>query len=207
MDEAAEAWYTAFKLADHIRAGGRPVPAPPTVALRPGEVQYGSPVLEYLSFYGMDVEYESHTAVSGGLLFTAVGMAASAASNAAARNRAERMARPQWRPLGVWPAVVTNRRLLTMVQYRWSSWSLDEIIGIQLDLPHRVLVLTFEGAPPLMLRGPWAPWTGVVLSASTSGQPWPPGTVLPPAVTHRPVTGAPPTRMALPPGPDGWPTH
>jgi hypothetical protein len=202
--ESEAAWRAAFQLADLVRQGGRPPAAPPSIMLRAGEVQHGSPVLDCSTFIAMDVEYTTGYVWGGGLIGTAVGLGVSAAANAAAKSRAERKARAQWRPLGPLPVVVTNQRVLLLIQHRWNSFEYGEIVAIQLDVPQWTLVLTFEGAPPVMLRGPWAPWTGVVIAASTLGQPWPPGTVLPLPQASPPAVlpGSPPgPRPASPPAP------
>src|SRR5262249_30149088 len=71
-----------------------------------------------------------------------------------------------------------------------------------------MLRINFEGVPPLTLRGPWAPWLAVVISASTTGRPWPPGVVFPqPNIQPwpHPPPDAPPGRpatQAAPPQPD-----
>jgi hypothetical protein len=180
--------------------------------LRPGEVQHGSLLMECQSFYAMEVEYSTGYVWGGGLVASAVGLAASAASNAAAKNRAERMAQPQWRHLGSLPVVATNQRLLVMIDQQWSRFELPDLVSLHLDLGQWAMQLHFEGVPPLLMRGPWAPWLTVVISASLYGRPWPPGFIPPAVAPPRPVDGprppyGPPASGGPPPQPALEPPH
>jgi len=213
--EAQAAWYAAFQLADQVARGGLPQATRPTVLLRPGEVQHGQLTVNLSSYFSMDVEYTTGYVWGGGLLSSAVGLAASAASNAAAKSRAQRMAQAQWRSLGQNTAVITNQRLLVTLEYQWHPYELDTLIAVQPDLHRWSVVLNFDGVPPMMLAGPWTPWLVVVISASLYRQPWPPGFMPPvqPALNptapqppsslpNQPPTGStPPVRPQLPPGP------
>src|SRR2546430_16302825 len=100
--------FAAFQLADQVARGGLPQATRPNVLLRPGEVQHGQLMVNISSYFSMDVEYTTGYTWGGGLLSSAVGLAASAASNAAAKNKAQRMAQAQWRPLGHNTAGITK---------------------------------------------------------------------------------------------------
>jgi hypothetical protein len=200
------------RLIDVVQSGGRPDVMPPTIMPRPGEVQHGSMSVELSQFYGTTVEYSTGGyGFGGGLMFVAAGMAAGAIRDANRKRRADAESAPQWRPKGRVPAVLTSRRLVLMIDGHWASYYLDALVSMQPDVANWAVVLHFEQSAPLLLRGPWVPWSVVVVSAVMFGQPWPPGSPPPVPLRARPVLPqqpvqpapqpAPVQRMALPPGP------
>jgi hypothetical protein len=129
--EAASGWHSMTLLIRHVQQGGSPNSIAPTILPRPGELQYGTlPPVDTEIHCGMDVEYSSGMYASGGLLFTAASLAVSSAVNANNRRRAEQQARPQWRPWGRFPVVVTNRRILIMTE-QWSSYGCDKLLMLE----------------------------------------------------------------------------
>jgi hypothetical protein len=207
--EAAAGWRAMSLLIRHVTEGGMPRPAPPTILPRPGEAQYGTLQVDSEIHCGMDVEYSSGMYASGGLLFTAASLAVSSAVNANNRRRAEALSRPQWRPWGRFPAIVTNQRLLLMTE-QWSSYDFNRLVMLEPFPQNWSVALHYEGSYPMRLRGPWVPWMTVVICATRFNQPWPPGYVPPPhvqqfqqvqrqALPATPPADQPPQRPALPP--------
>ena len=182
--ETAAAWAAAWDLANHVAVGGSLAVVTPTVLLRPGELQHAQLLMDMSQFTGMDVEYSTGYAMSGGLIGMAAGLAVSAAANANARRRAEAMARPQWRPVGRCPVIVTNQRLFLGLHGTWSSIWYSDLVQLAPNVAGWSVVLSFEGASAIMLRSPWAPWMTVAICAALYQQPWLPG------VDYRGVFGA-----------------
>lgn len=188
----------------HVENGGKPEGIAPTILCRAGEEQYGAFPVNTQIHCGMDVEYSTGMMAGGGLLFTAASLAASSAINANNRRKAQAAAKPQWRPWGQFPAIVTNQRLLLMTE-QWSSYEFRRLVMIEPDPLHWSLRLDFEDAYPMMLHGPWVPWATVAICASLFARPWPPGFVSPIAPNPAPIqataTIADQSDAALPPGP------
>ncbi|MBW6438718.1 hypothetical protein KZ829_33820 [Actinoplanes hulinensis] len=198
-EQIAAGWKSMVGMIEHLSAG-RPVqPVQPTIMCRPGEEQYGTLPVDVSLYCGADYSYSGGTFASGGLLFTAAAMAAGAAYHANQRRKAEEASRPQWRPWGRFPAIVTNRRVLLMIE-QWSSYELEHLLMIEPSPMQYSVALHFEGSYPIMLRGPWVPWATVTLCGAMFGKPWPPGFVPPPELQG--IGGpAPQTpQQELPPG-------
>lgn len=193
-------------LAVHVQQGGSPAPVAPTILCRPGEFQYGALPADVQIHCGADVEHSSSMYASGGLFFTAAALATSAAVNAHHRRKAEDLARPQWRPAGRFPMIVTSQRILLMTG-QWVSYDFSRLVMIEPHPVNYTVLLHFESEYPIMLSGPWVPWATVVVCATLFGAPWPPGyvppmaqaPVRPPAPPALPAQPAPPP--ALPPAP------
>jgi hypothetical protein len=66
-----------------------------------------------------------------------------------------------------------------MVEGRWFTYHLGQLVHIHVDLATWAMVFQFADSAPIMLCGPWAPWLSVVVSYAVTGRPWPPGTALP----------------------------
>ncbi|GAA4609898.1 hypothetical protein BJY16_007565 [Actinoplanes octamycinicus] len=180
-EQATAGWQAMLHLIAHVRNGGSPAVVAPTIMCRRDEVQYGALTVDAQIFCSADVEYSSSMFAAGGLLFTAATLAASAAVNANNRRKAEAAARPQWRPWGRFPAIITNQRLLVMTE-QWSSYDYGALLMIEPHPDNYSAALHFEGANPIMVRGPWVPWATVVICAALFRQPWPPGYQPPPSV-------------------------
>lgn len=207
-EQAAAGWQSMTMLAAHVQNEGLPEPITPTIMCRAGEQQYGTLPVDAQIYCGADVEYSSGMFAAGGLLFTAATLATSAAINANNRRKAEAASKPQWRPWGRFPAIVTNQRIMLMTE-QWSTYDYQRIIMIEPNPMAYSVALHFEGSYPIMLRGPWVPWATVAICATLFGRPWPPGYNPPPPVQVPaqpqpspvpPPAGAHP-RPALPPGP------
>ncbi len=175
---------------------------PPSMMLRMGEIQHGVASLNLMVFSGMDVEYTTGYTWGGGLIMSGITMAASAAANASAKSRAQNLARPQWRPLGMSQITVTSQRMAIQRGAMWSSLDLYSLVNIQVDLSRWTIYPTFQNEDPMLLQGPWAPWLAVVMSSVVSGNPWPPGmprtAIEPTGPTGPPVSQPRPGQHALP---------
>ncbi|MBL7252989.1 hypothetical protein [Paractinoplanes lichenicola] len=174
QQEVVDAWHAMEHLVAHVERGGLPARVAPTIMCRRGEEQLGALLTETHVYCGADVEYSSSMFAAGGLFFTAATLAASAAVNANNRRKAEAASRPQWRPWGQFPAILTNQRLLLMTE-QWTTYDFGALLMIEPNPVNYSVSLHFEGAYPLSLRGPWVPWATVVICATLFGQPWPPG--------------------------------
>jgi hypothetical protein len=164
------------RLIDKVTHGGRADSCPPTIALRPGEIQHGALQIEAQAYYSQTVEYTTGGyGFGGGLLFVGAGMAAGAIRDANVKRRAEMEAMAQWRLIGLVACAVTNQRLLIQVEGQWQSYPLRNLVSLTPELPAWALVLAFEGQPPVRLRGPWVPWLTVVITSLQFNQPWPNG--------------------------------
>lgn len=180
-EQSAAGWHSMTMLAAHVQAGHLPARVDPTIMCRQGEEQYGTLPVDAQLYCGADVEWASGMRVSGGLLFMGAALAANAAMNAKKKRDAEAAARPQWRPWGRFPAIITNQRVLLMTE-QWTSFYFQQLIMIEPNPTNYAVALHFEGSTPIMLRGPWVPWATVAICAALFGKPWPPGYNPPPAV-------------------------
>jgi hypothetical protein len=180
-EQTIAGWNAMSALIAHVQNGGIPARIPPTIMCRAGEEQYGTLPVDSHVYCGADVEYSSSMFAAGGLFFTAATLAASAAVNANKRRKAEAESRPQWRPWGRFPAIITNQRLMLMTE-QWSTYAYSALIMIEPNPMNYSLSLHFEGAYPIMIRGPWVPWATVAICATLFGKPWPPGYNPPPPV-------------------------
>jgi len=92
--------------------------------------------------------------------------AATAVGNRRARGEAERLAAPQWHPLGEMPILATNERLLVWHEYRWESVWLAGISHLLPSPAGQRLELLFDDIddPPYALWGPWVPYLTVLMS-------------------------------------------
>ncbi|WP_146164320.1 hypothetical protein [Pseudosporangium ferrugineum] len=158
-DQADAGWRSMSLLARLVQRGGHPAPVRPTVALGADEEQYGAFLVDVLAYHSADVDYSSSIFASGGLFFTGSGTAA----------------RSGWRGEGRQAATITSQRLLLGEGDRQRAYDFRSLILIQPNPLDWSANLYFQGAQPLMLRGPWVPWMTVVMSAELYGTPWPPG--------------------------------
>lgn len=155
-----------------------------------GEVQHCRLMLEVSQYTSMDVKYSTtdYAIVGGRFSDIAAGIAISAAANAAVRHRAEQMARPQWRGLGIGSVIMTDRRLMFGVGGSWASQYFNHLLELIPSPQTWGVTVTFEGVPPIHLRGPAAPYLTVALCALVHGTPWTPDT------DYRQIFGSPSPR-------------
>lgn len=159
-------WDVAVELAQHLADGGDLPVIPSLVLLDAGEGAHADLSAYGWRFHGVDVVYEDPQAVAfGGLATFAVVAVGTGAARRRARAEAERLAAPQWRPLGDLRVLATDRRLLVLHEGAWASvW----YTGIRQMLPSLKLgrmELLFEDDPPYALAGPWVPYLAVVMAA------------------------------------------
>lgn len=154
-----------------IAAGGRLPELASPVLLEDGEVLHASGRAEAWRFQGMDVPYVRHRGFAVGGLFTfGLTAAATAAANRRARADAERLAAPQWRPLGGVEVLATSHRLLVLHDGSWTSVWYEAIRQIRPSLEQDRLELLFDEAPPYLLVGPAVPYLAVVLATALAVQ-------------------------------------
>lgn len=154
-----------------IAAGGRLPELARPVLLEDGEVLHASGRAEAWRFQGMDVPYVRHRGFAVGGLFTfGLTAAAAAAANRRARADAERLAAPQWRPLGGVEVLATSHRLLVLHDGSWTSVWYEAIHQLRPSLEQDRLELLFDEAPPYLLVGPAVPYLAVVLATALAVQ-------------------------------------
>jgi hypothetical protein len=160
-DQTVAGWRSMSLLARFVQRGGHPAPVTPTLRLEPGEKQYGAFPADVSAYFSTDVDYSSSIFASGGFFFTG----------------SSRESRGGWRPQGRQAVTVTSQRLVLGEGDGEQAYEFRSLILIQPNPLDWSVNLYFQGAQPLMLRGPWIPWTTVVMSAELYGSPWPPGAV------------------------------
>jgi hypothetical protein len=125
------------------------------VPLAPGELAYADFVAKGWRYYGLEsVVYERRTLLVGSPVMMAFAAIVSAGCNRRSRRTAERLAAPQWRPLGRLRVVVTSERLLVWQAQAWSSVWFGSIIDLHLQPEASELDVFFADDPPYRLRGP-----------------------------------------------------
>ncbi len=160
-------WRSMSLLARFVQRGGQPAAVTPTVPLAAGEKEYGAFPADVSAYFSTDVDYSSSIFASGGLFFTG--------SSAETRGG--------WRSQGRQSVTITSQRLILRDEDVERAYEFRSLILIQPNPLDWSVNLYFQGAQPIMLRGPWVPWTTVVMSAELYGCPWPPGQV--PAIPAR----------------------
>jgi hypothetical protein len=165
------AWDAAALLAAQIASSGvLPVLASP-LPLDIGEVLHASGMAEGCRFHGIEVTFEQRRLIAcGGPITFGIAAAATTAGNRRARAEAERLAAPQWRPLGHIPILATNQRLLILHEGIWASVWYSAIRHLVPHLDGHRLELIFDDDPPYALQGEWVPYLAVVLTAALAEQ-------------------------------------
>lgn len=141
------------RLVRYVQRGGHPAAVAPTVALSPGEKQYGGFLVDALT-------YVADGGFAAGGIFWNGGTTGGATGTARG-----------WQHRGRRAAVITSRRLILDT----AGYEFRSLILVQPNPLSWSVNLYFQGAPPIMLRGPWVPWMTVVMCAELYGAPWPPG--------------------------------
>lgn len=164
-------WDAAARLADHLTDGGSLPVMPSPVLLEVDEVLHADLTAYGWRFHGVDVVYEEPQVLGiGGSILFAVTAAAAATARHRARAEAERLAAPQWRPLGYLRILATDRRLLVLYQGAWASVWYAGIRQMHPAVHEQRLQLVFEDDSPYALAGPWVPYLTVVLTATLADQ-------------------------------------
>jgi hypothetical protein len=136
------------------------------VLLGPTEVLHAQVEASGWRFHGVDVVVEQRRIlVLGGLLTFGIASAANSIGNRRARAEAQRLAAPQWRPLGSMPLLATNQRLLAFHQGEWASVWYSAISQINPSVDDCRVELIFEDDPPYVLAGEWVPYLTVIITA------------------------------------------
>ena len=154
-------WHSMSLLARFVQRGGHPAPVTPTVRLGAGEKEYGAFPADVSAYFSTDVDYSSSIFASGGFFFTG--------SSAETRGG--------WRFQGRQRVTITSQRLILGDEDVERAYEYRSLILLQPNPLDWSVNVYFQGAQPIMLRGPWIPWMTVVMSAELYGCPWPPGQV------------------------------
>lgn len=155
----------AEQLAADTAAGhALPVLASP-VLLSSGELLHAFGEAEGWRFHGVDVFVDQRRpVVLGGPITFGVGALLTSRGNRRALADAERMAAPQWRPLGLMPVLATSQRLLVQRDGVWGSVWYSAIRQFLPAVDEGRLQLLFEDDPPYLLAGEWVPYLSVVMA-------------------------------------------
>ncbi len=122
----------------------------------PTDVAIGTfPVMGW-RFVGSEAAYERTTVFAGGPRLLGALAGVSAVGNRRRRRQAERLAAPQWRPLGPITVVVTGARLQALHEGAWSSVWLDAVTANRWHPGRDGITLFFTDDPPYAFTGPWA---------------------------------------------------
>lgn len=145
------------------------IPSP--VLLGQGEVVHAHGGASGWRYQAVDVSYDERRVVAvGGPFMFGVTAAVGVVGNRRARAVAQRLAAPQWRPLGPLRILATNYRLLVFHEGAWQSVWYDAIRLVRAMLPEWRLELLFADDPPYALQGPSVPHLAVVLDTVLAGQ-------------------------------------
>ncbi len=150
----------------HMVTGGELEPLASTpIPPQPGETTYADLPLEYSRFYGTNESYRQRSLrVSGPPVFIVTALAANVVTNAAARQRAQMRAAPQWREHQVVRTVLSNTRLLVSTSSGWMSFWHRGLVEFLPEPDAFALTLAFSDCEPVMLRGPGVPWLSVAMA-------------------------------------------
>ncbi len=163
--DPSTAWPAAEDLAAAVAAGAVLPTLESPVLLDAGEVLHASVEACGWRHHALDVMVEEQPFVAmGGPIIFGLTAAASAIGNRRARAGAERLAAPQWRPLGHLPILATNERLVVLFEGQWASVWCSAIRQMIPDMRNGRLQLIFEDDPPYALCGDWVPYLTVVLT-------------------------------------------
>lgn len=143
----------ARRLADALDNGGwlRPI-AVEDAPLDPGEEAYADLLAHGWRYHSIDVQYDHRTVMFGGPFLFAATALASCAANRRRRREAERLAAPQWRPLGQLRVVVACGRFLVLHQGNWWSVWYSEIEQVRVEAAPSAVTLTFRVDVPYQLQ-------------------------------------------------------
>lgn len=158
-------WSIAVDLAKRVAAGGE-LPSLSSPVLRDADEMLHADVDAHgWRYHGTDVTYTAPYAVAvGGPLMAGFVAAGSAVARRRARQAAEAIAAPQWRPLGALRILATGRRLLVWHEDAWASVWYSAIRELRPYLEVGRLDLTFEDDPPYCVAGPWVPYLTVIIT-------------------------------------------
>lgn len=162
----SSAYSAAAQLAAHLSAGG-PIPVVPSpITLDPGEVLHARLDAEGWRYSAVDVAIGRKRVIAGAGFFTlGLGATANTLANRRAMAEARRLARPQWRALGVLQVLATNQRLLVLHDGAWASVWYSAICHIVPRAQDAQLELQFADDPPYLLCGEWVPYLSVLVAA------------------------------------------
>ena len=155
----------AQRLADALDHGGwlQPI-AVADAPLDPGEEAYADMSVQGWRFHAIDVQYEHRTVMFGGpFLFAATGLA-SLVGNRRRHREAERIAAPQWRPLGLLRVAVTSQRLLVVHGGSWWSVWYSAVSAVRLAAEPNTVEVYFAADPPYRLSGTGVASVAVLVS-------------------------------------------
>ena len=106
-------------------------------------------------YHGLDdVLYERRTFLFGGPIVMSITAIASALANRRRRQEAERVAAPQWRPLGPLAVEVCSDRLLVSRGDEPGTVWLASVIDLRAHAESQTVELYFEADPPFRFQGP-----------------------------------------------------
>ena len=141
------------------------------VPLAPGELAYADLAAEGWRYYGLEgAVYEQRTLLVGSPLLMTVAAIVSVSCTRRRRRAAERLAAPQWRPLGRLRVVVTSERLLVWQAEAWWSVWFGSVVDLYLQPESSELDVFFADDPPYRLAGPGVAALAILFAHNLSGE-------------------------------------
>ena len=185
--QADEAYLRAYQWSGSL-AQGTPLPqvASP-VPVGPGEVAHAhiAPV-RMAGYFGSDGSYSRSFVLLGGPVGLALTGAASLAHNASKKAEAQRNAIPRWHDVGIGSVLVTNQRIVLMLEggaHPCSYADAGALEWAQARAGGAAVRMQPAGMPPLLLESDWAPLIYVFVHAVVDGAP--PGVPMPGGLLER----------------------
>lgn len=158
--------FAAKRLADEV-AAGRALPVLANPLLQGGaEAVHAELAADAWRHTPIDVVVSQRQVVTPGSspLLHALASAATAIGNRRARAEAQRLAAPQWHPLGTLPILATTQRLLFLHEGEWASVWYAAIHTLVPQIGEQALGIVFEEDAPYLLIGEWVPYLSVVIT-------------------------------------------
>ncbi|HET9658074.1 MAG TPA: hypothetical protein VFP72_22160 [Kineosporiaceae bacterium] len=161
---ARDRWDEACRLTRRLAAGQPPAPLTAWgIVLRPGESVLLDGDAQYARWYGGGGAYTHVNGIYwGSLPFMAFGYGLTAAVNSSRRRAAAADALVCWREHQTVRVLVTDQRLLCLVQERWLTFDYTAATAFYPEPANWSLVFDFASAAPLRLGGVLAPAIAVL---------------------------------------------
>ena len=182
-----EAYLRAYQWSGALAAGTALPQIASPVPLGPGELAHAqiAPV-RTAGYFGGDASYRRSFVMLGGPVGLALTGAASLAHNASKKAEAERNAIPRWHDVGIGSVVLTNQRIVLMLDSGAHPCSYVDAGALEWGQARSggaAVRMQPAGMPPLLLESDWAPLMYVFVHTIVDGAP--PGVPMPGGLLER----------------------
>jgi hypothetical protein len=175
-------WDAGCQLHRHLSADGSLFDALPLADQQvDGETCHAETEFQYARYYGLDVDVSVTRTVPAPRLFglrSPLDVIRDARDEAAfrraivrAQREAQEMSAPRWQDDRVVTTLLTEQRILCLVDGEWLSFWHAGVTELRVTLPEWSLVLAFDSGDPLQLRGPDVPWYALAVAYLVKGAP------------------------------------